>query len=103
MEPKWVLTSGQKKIRFRNLLKKRKSEQKKSPPGDSPEDPEIKVTTETVRNQSPEELSHKPAPKKANRSFSDDPQEAQSKVHTVPVSFMSGMPPLLPNKDTESK
>ena len=25
MEPKWVLTSSQKKIRFRNFLKKRKS------------------------------------------------------------------------------
>ena len=103
MEPKWVLTSGQKKIRFRNLLKKRKSEQKKSPSGDSPEDPEKTVTNETVRNQSSEGLSQKPAPKKPNRSFSDDTQEPQNKVHTVPVSFMSGMPPLLPNKDTESK
>ena len=103
MEPKWVLTSGQKKIRFRNLLKKRKTEKKKSTPGNSSEDTEKMVPNETVRNQSPEGLSQKPAPKKSNRSFSDETQEAQSKVHTVPVSFMSGMPPLLPNKDAESK
>ena len=30
MEPKWVLTSGQKKIRFRNLLKRRQSKKVKA-------------------------------------------------------------------------
>ena len=30
MESKWVLTSNQKKVRFRNLIKKRKSESEKT-------------------------------------------------------------------------
>ena len=102
MEPKWVLTSGQKKIRFRNLLKKRKCEKKKSTSEGSSEDPEKLDADETLDNQSPEGLSQTPAPKRQDRSFSNN-QETQNTAHSVPESLMTDMPPLLPNSRIESK
>ena len=86
MEPKWVLTSGQKKIRFRNLLKKRKSEKHNT--NDNRQDSETENPSITVSNDSDqpiEEQSQDVVPKMHFRSFSDDTQERKNNIRTVPT------------------
>jgi hypothetical protein len=50
MEAKWVLTSGQKKIRFRNFLKKRKSKR-----GNTQEDSSEQI--EGIHDENSQDLS----------------------------------------------
>ena len=72
MEPKWVLTSGQKKIRFRNLLKKRKSEKHHTNTDrqdSETENPSITVSNDSAPDQPTEEQSQDAIPKRHFRSF----------------------------------
>ena len=88
MEPKWVLTSGQKKIRFRNLLKKRKSEKHNTNTNrqdSESETPSITVSNDSASDQQTEERSQGEVPKRHFRSFSDDTQETKNKIQTVPT------------------
>ena len=72
MEAKWVLTSSQKKIRFRNLLKKRKTEtnKEKDPPGNSSEEPET-MSEENTLDRSSISGSPKLFPLKQPKSLSN--------------------------------
>ena len=99
MEPRWVLTSGQKKIRFRNLLKKRRSNQNSNNTNnqeDELEDPDKRVTNNSVGRKSPENRSQQSPDKRSYRSFSDDVQTTQNKVHTNFGQFKCNDPPSIP-------
>ena len=99
MEPRWVLTSGQKKIRFRNLLKKRRSNQTSTNTNnqeDDPDDPDKTVANNTVGRISPEERSQQSPDKRSFRSFSDDVQTTQNKIHTNFGQFKCNDPQRIP-------
>ena len=71
MESKWVLTSNQKKVRFRNLIKKRKSESEKT----STETSEVDQNEERgVLNDEPN--SNEPT---SNRRYPGNESEASSR------------------------
>ena len=92
MEPRWVLTSGQKKIRFRNLLKKRKSEKQNANTNhqDSAADDNDNVNSnDSVPNQSREGQPQDVVPKRHFRSFSDDTLGSQDKTQTIPRTRIS--------------
>ena len=106
MEPRWVLTSGQKKIRFRNLLKKRRSNQNNTNTNnqeDDLEDPDKTVGNNTVGRNSPEEQSQQSPDKRSFRSFSDDIQTSQNKIHTSYGQFKCNNPPNHPPMSREGK
>ena len=97
MEPRWVLTSGQKKIRFRNLLKKRKSEKQNANTNhqdSAADDNDNANSNDSVPNQTREGQPQDFVPKRHFRSFSDDTLGSQDKTQTIPRMRVSNDPPI---------
>ena len=106
MEPRWVLTSGQKKIRFRNLFKKRKSEKQNASTNhqdSAADDNDNANSNDSVPNQSREGPPQDVVPKRHFRSFSDDTLGSQDKTQTIPRTRISNDQPIQTTAIAEGK
>ena len=101
-----MLTSGQKKIRFRNLFKKRKSETQNANTNhqdSAADDNDNANSNDSVPNQSRDGPPQDVVPKRRFRYFSDDTLGSQDKTQTIPRTRISNDQPIQSTAIAEGK